>query len=320
MTIKIDSAVEPGATHGQGHRPTQLAASTHATSFLATASEDMGGPAATRDAFLGLGDRVAELASSSPALRDSIVHLEQAMHTQIVSSAAARAGDAAGYPAIPGLPHHCINLVYAVGRLNAHNLMSQHMSGPVDSVVGASSALEVAVPSGDDLAVLVRKVATDLEPGFVDHLLQQTAAQMRQDQGLVDRVAAAGSDVGQIVNSGQVPHYLVQHLAEWEATHGAGSTDRVAADLSSAHARHTADTGGWVRPGTLTGPSLMPSDPTSDDSWDTPTGAEAESAAGAVVCTVAGAATGGVGLVICVVVVVAIIVISIILSATGSKP
>lgn len=116
------------------------------------------------------------------------------------------------------------------------------------------------------------------------------------------------------------PAYLVEFLAEWEVTHGAGSMNNVAPDTQTAQNANAARSDTRIRPAGGQTPTAMPSDPENNDGWDTPTGAEAESAAGAILCTIAGIVTAGVGLVICVVLVVAVIVISIILQATGNKP
>jgi hypothetical protein len=112
----------------------ELAAS-HAGSFMASASADMGDPRMSRMNLLSLANQITSAVQSSAALRDAVFRLEDSLHNQLVSRSVLHKAAGVGWPNIDGVQPSAANLIYALGRLNAHNALAAAPSEDVPSSV-----------------------------------------------------------------------------------------------------------------------------------------------------------------------------------------
>lgn len=293
----------------------------HASSFLASASQDLGDPRTSRIAFTQFANQVAEIAANSTALQQAILSAERALHSQALSAAAARSAGASGYPTINGLPDAPVNLLYAIGRLNVHNLMN----APQGPVTEFRAAEVPSLPDADEIADALNGTVAGLEPAFVSSLVTQTAQQLISGSNdFAVRVAQAGQDCGQLLAAGEMPEYLVSLLQgakaqasvhpEQTGDLGQPSGEEVQREggtevaVSSFVAPWSSPLSGWVTPHGNVHPDL-PKNGGSDSG---------DSDSSFPICSFGSNSSAG-SIILCVVVIVAVIVIVVLLKQPPKK-
>jgi hypothetical protein len=294
----------------------------HASSFLASASQDLGDPRTSRIAFTQFANQVAESAANSTALQQAIFAAERALHSQSLSAAAARSAITSGYPTITGLPDAPINLLYAIGRLNVHNLMSAPQ-GPVTQIRAAQVP---SLPDADEIANGLNSIAAGLEPAFVSSLVTQTAEQLISGSSdFAVRVAQAGQDCGQLLAAGEMPEYLVSLLQGTNAQANAhpeqiGNVGQPADDeikrkggteaaVSSFVAPWSSPLSGWITPQGNVHSDLPKNGGSDGDSGDT---------GSTTICSFGSNSTAE-SVVLCVLVIVAVVVVVVLLKPAPKK-
>ena len=101
----------------------------------------------------------------------------------------------------PGLPSSPLNLAYAVGRLNVHTAFGPKLA-------------RQPMPAAEELARTLRASAEQLDPGFMSAVVGGTAREIgARDAELTTRMAQAAEDVGQLLQTTDLPQSLVDLVA-----------------------------------------------------------------------------------------------------------